>query len=639
MAKIHQLSSQEIQKIAAGEVIDRPANIVKELIENSLDAGATHIQVYVEDGGKKRIRIVDDGCGMASDDARLCFAHHATSKISSLTDLETCMTFGFRGEALSSIAAVSQVTLITKDESAQSAVQLVLREGAVVEESQVSANKGTDLSVSDLFYTIPARKKFLKTKETEWRHILHMVQAYCLDYPTIHFELFAEGESMINCPRADTLETRATQLWDYDMSHAMIPVSLENAHKNISVKGLISHHHFARYDRSSMFMFVNSRWIKNASLSKAILKGYANVLPPARYPVVALTITVDPQEVDINIHPRKEEVKFLHPHTVESLVQEAVKKALEGHMSRRLGAQETQVPVDKPVSCAAYEPIREKSYATPFVSSIQRNFEVPAQDICEPTIEQSIKQPFTPSPSVSLPEEPAFKDEVMVQSVSVTVEPQEENLTIAPVIKEQEEPVNLIGQYKNTYILLEHEDGLMVIDQHAAHERILYERFTQRFEDVATIKLMFPIIITLTQSDRKLLESYMHIFNAYGIQMEPFGKQEFIVTATPVNLQRVNIADIVKEYLGELSSHDSMQEDDLDKRLHHNLQALMACKAAVKAGDVLDAMQMKQLIQDLRKTDNNLTCPHGRPTTWLLGCHEIEKKFKRDYKSNSKNFE
>ncbi|HML19738.1 MAG TPA: DNA mismatch repair endonuclease MutL [Candidatus Dependentiae bacterium] len=638
MAKIHQLSSQEIQKIAAGEVIDRPANIVKELIENSLDAGATHIQVYVEDGGKKLIRIVDNGCGMASDDARLCFLHHATSKISSLTDLETCTTFGFRGEALSSIAAVSHVTLITKEESAQSAVQLILREGAVIEESQTSANKGTDLSVSDLFYTIPARKKFLKTKETEWRHILQMVQAYCLDYPAIHFELFSEGESMINCPRTDSLEIRATQLWDYDMSHAMIPVSLENAQKNISVKGLISHHHFARYDRSSMFMFVNSRWIKNPSLSKAILKGYAHVLPPARYPAVALAITLDPQEVDINIHPRKEEVKFLHPHTIETLVQEGVKKALEAHMSRRLGAQKTQAPVDEAVACTSYEPVREKSYATSFISSIQRSFEVPSRDIFEPNIEP-VKQTFSPSLSVSLPEEPAFEDEVVAQPVSAAVEPQEENLTIAPIEKEQEEPVNLIGQYKNTYILLEHEDGLMVIDQHAAHERILYERFAKRFQDIATIKLMFPIIITLTQSDRKLLESYMHVFNAYGIQMEPFGKQEFIVTATPVNLQRVNIADIVKEYLGELSSHDSMQADDLDKRLHYQLQALMACKAAVKAGDVLDAVQMKQLIQDLRKTDNNLTCPHGRPTTWLLDCHELEKKFKRDYKSNPKNFE
>jgi DNA mismatch repair protein MutL len=637
MAKIHQLSPQEIQKIAAGEVIDRPANIVKELIENSLDAGATHIQVYVEDGGKKLIRVVDNGFGMDCDDARLCFLHHATSKIASLTDLETCMTFGFRGEALSSIAAVSHVTLVTKEESAQSAVQLVLREGAVIEESQTSANKGTDLSVSDLFYTIPARKKFLKTKETEWRHIVHMVQAYCLDYPAIHFELFSEGESILNCPVADSLEMRVAQLWDYDMSHAMIPVLLENAHKNISVQGLISHHHVARYDRSSMFMFVNSRWIKNPSLSKAILKGYANVLPPARYPVVALAITLDPQEVDINIHPRKEEVKFLHPHMVESLVQEAVKKALEDHMSRRLGAQETQLPADEPVLYTAYEPVREKSYATPCISSIQRDFSTPAKNIFEQHTEQV--KTCTASPSVSIPQEPAFKDEITTQPISATVEPQEENLTIAPVDQEQEEAINIIGQYKNTYILLGHEDGIMVIDQHAAHERILYERFAQRFEDVATIKLMFPIIITLTQSDRKLLESYMHVFNAYGIHMEPFGKQEFIVTATPVNLQRVNITDIVREYLGYLSSSDHTQSDDLDIHLQHSLQALMACKAAVKAGDVLDVVQMKHLIQDLRNTDNNLTCPHGRPTTWLLDYHEIEKKFKRDYRSVPKNFE
>jgi DNA mismatch repair protein MutL len=637
MAKIHQLSSQEIQKIAAGEVIDRPANIVKELIENSLDAGATRIQIYVEDGGKKLIRIVDNGCGMDCDDARICFLHHATSKISSLTDLETCTTFGFRGEALSSIAGVSQVTLITKEESAQYATQLVLSEGVLVNESQVSANKGTDVAVSELFYTIPARKKFLKTKETEWRHILHMVQAYCVDYPAIHFELFSEGESILNCPVADSLETRVAQLWDYDMSHAMIPVSLENARANISVKGLISHHHFARYDRSNMFMFVNSRWVKNPSLSKAILKGYANVLPPARYPAVVLAITIDPQQVDINIHPRKEEIKFLHPHMVESLVQDAIKKALEEHVSRRLGAQETQVSVDEPVWYTAYEPLREKSYATPCTSSIQRDLRTSAKNIFEQHTEQV--ETFTESSLVSIPQEPPFKYEVPVQSISATVKPHEENLTIVSGAQEQEESVNIIGQYKNTYILLEHEDGILVIDQHAAHERILYERFVQRFEGVATIKLMFPIIITLTQSDRKLLESYMHVFHAYGIHMEPFGKQEFIVTATPVNLQRVNITDIIKEYLGCLSSSDHRQSADLDIHLQHSLQTLMACKAAVKAGDLLNVAQMKQLIQDLRRTDNNLTCPHGRPTTWLLDYHEIEKKFKRDYRSTPKNFE
>lgn len=609
MPKIHQLSLQEIQKIAAGEVIDRPANIVKELVENSLDAGATHIKIYIEDGGKKLIRVIDNGCGMAPDDAKLCFVHHATSKITTLHDLEQCSTFGFRGEALSSIASVSHVTIVTKEEMAQFGTQLVRADGAITDESIVSANMGTDMTIADLFYAIPARKKFLKTRETEWRQILHLVQAYCLEYRTIHFELFSEGDSIINCPPTESLASRIVQVWDYDMSNAMIPVSTIDQGKDIAIEGLISHHHYAKYDRSSIFLFVNRRWIKNQHLCKALLKGYANVLPPARYPAAAISITIDPTTVDINIHPRKEEVKFLHPQIVESLIYDCVKKALEEYVSKKLRPQQQeQEPLHSSFSPG---PIARRS--TPDIMPMPR---------C-----------IAPIQAIEVPQEPAFIEEPQSSPSFEQTTPViwEENLSMSEAQIQSALAPTIIGQYKNTYIMIEHEDGLVLIDQHAAHERILYEQFAMNFQDIATVKNMFPTLINLSAEDQKLLAPHMGILNAHGIQIEPFGKNQLIVSSTPVHLTHVDMNDFVRQFISRLNV--DTQQTDLYEHLNDQLRALMACKAAVKAGDTLSMLQMKKLVADLASTENNLTCPHGRPTSWTVEHREIEKKFKRDYRS------
>ena len=602
MPKIHQLSLQEVQKIAAGEVIDRPANIVKELVENSLDAGATHIKICIEDGGKKLIRVIDNGCGMEPEDAKLCFAHHATSKITTLHDLEQCATFGFRGEALSSIASVSQIILVTKEEIAQFGTKLVLVDGVIIDESIVSANMGTDITIADLFYTIPARKKFLKTRDTEWRQILHLVQAYCLEYQRIHFELFSEGDSIINCPPTESLLSRVAQIWDYDMSNAMMPVSIADTSKQIAIEGLISHHHYAKYDRSSIFMFVNHRWIKNAHLCKAVLKGYANVLPPARYPVAALSITIDSSTVDINVHPRKEEVKFLHPQTVESLVTDCVKKALEESVSKKL---------------APKQPGPEYVY-NPYRSFIPGVTVATAEAI----------------PPIEFPQAPAFIDEppIIQRTQSHTSAPApQENLSIAHIEVQNDLQPTIIGQYKNTYIMIEHEDGLLLIDQHAAHERILYEQFATRFHEIATVKNLFPAMINITADDLALLEPHLGILHAHGIHVEPFGKNQLIVSSTPVHLTHIDMPDLVKQFISWLATDN--QQTDIYEHLNDKLRALMACKAAVKAGDTLSMTEMKKIIIELRHTDNNLTCPHGRPTSWTLEHREIEKKFKRDYRS------
>jgi DNA mismatch repair protein MutL len=626
MSKIHQLSLHEIQKIAAGEVIDRPANIVKELIENALDAGATHIKTCIEDGGKKLVRVIDNGCGMAPDDAKLCFAHHATSKITSLHDLEHCTTHGFRGEALSSIASVSHITMTTKPEDNQLGTRLILLDGTVTEETAVSANMGTDMSIANLFYNIPARKKFLKTRETEWRQILRLVQAYCLEYRNIHFELFCEGESVINCPPTKTLESRIAQVWDYDMSNAMLPTIIEDPNQHIAIEGVISHHHYARYDRSNIFMFVNHRWIKNQNLMKALLKGYANVLPPARYPAGTISITIEPEQVDINIHPRKEEVKFLHPHTVENLIYECVKKSLEKRLESKIATMPN-------VRSELHERFIPNENLNTAPSIIKQPCIVPSQ-IETASIDI---QEFKETPRMN--DKPKVTQNTSLQASCVNPIPlpiqkvptHETNLTITdPVVKEFSYGT-IIGQYKNTYIMIEGNDGLLLIDQHAAHERILYEQFASRFEEIATVKILFPTIISVTSEDLALVEPHMAVLHEQGILLEPFGKNQLIVSATPVHLQHVNIAELIKQFISLL--HADELATDMYQHMTDKLRALMACKAAVKAGDALSIIQMQQIVKDLQYTANKLTCPHGRPTSWLLEHHDIEKKFKRDYRS------
>lgn len=340
MPKIKQLSSHEAQKIAAGEVVERPANIVKELVENSIDAGSTRISIYIEDGGKKLIRIVDNGYGMDAADAQICFDRHATSKITHVHELETINTFGFRGEALASIAAVSQITLITKEENNLEGTHITIEANNIINTNFIACPTGTDIHINNLFFNVPARKKFLKTTQTEWRAIQLLFNAFCFDYPDIHFTLFSDGKQVLNCPATHTIKNRALQLWENTMHKHFLDISVNT---EISVNGIISDHQQYRYDRSSIYFFVNKRWVKNHQLSSALLKGYDNVIPHGRYPIAAINITIPLHEVDINIHPRKEEVKFLHPRLVEQAIQNAIKTALERNTSHNLRKEiETQ---------------------------------------------------------------------------------------------------------------------------------------------------------------------------------------------------------------------------------------------------------------------------------------------------------
>lgn len=608
MGKIKQLSPLEAQKIAAGEVVERPANIVKELLENALDAGATAISLYVKDGGKKSIRIVDNGCGMPSDDARACFLHHATSKITSVDQLNTIQTFGFRGEALSSIAAVSKVRLLTRDESSQMGTLLHLEASQIINEDQQPCNRGTDITVENLFFNVPARYKFLKTRDTEWRQILLLFHAMAISYPAVHFTVEHDDTLIHNCPAAKSLQERIAQLYERHGSQHMI--MLENG-QSVGVSGMISNHQYYKYDRSHVFVFVNKRWVKNFKIVSALIKGYSNVLPEGKYPVAALFIDIAQDEIDVNVHPRKEEVQFLHPRIIEQSVTQVVKEALELNLSKQLQVRFDPMP-QRAMQHAFSQPSVKQLY--PDFSTAHHYYErmqkVSVVDSTKDVAHHDLSSPDLPDVQQKLQQQPF--NEPMHQT---TIDQQESGV--------------LIGQYNKTYLLIEKEDGLYIIDQHAAHERIMYEQFSNKKAPVEAVSLLFPQTITLSCEQLDILERHFALLHACAIAIERFGSDTCIIHALPVYLKAVDCSAIITDLLHHITQHASLNEQEFNERIMHALYAQMACKAAVKAGDVLTHEQMHNLITTLATCNNRLTCPHGRPTGWLLPLYDIEKKFKR----------
>ena len=589
------LSPEDAQKVAAGEVVERPANIIKELIENSIDAQASKIEISLKQGGKISLTITDNGTGMTEDDARLCFKPHATSKLLSFDDLPDITTFGFRGEALASVCAVAKVTLTTKMQDSLEGLRLTIQEGKIISEKPVAAPQGTTFVVEDLFYNIPVRKKFLKTTATEFHQVTTLFKAFCLTYPTIHFILHHENTLVYNCPPTQSLKNRVAQLFDQAaFSCAQNLVSFEE--KGIIVTGLITTPHYSKYDRSGLFFFVNNRFVKNYQLARAVMKGFGNVLPAQKYPMAVIHITLDPHTVDVNIHPKKEEVLFLHPHLVEQAITKAVSHTLEQHISQNL--QKT-APV-----------IHESFLPRSTIPSIFLN-----STITEAQRSISTPTSFFQEKNTSLNLESSFPEKIPFI---------EENLTATP-----ESSYRIIGQFDTTYLLLEHNDGLLLIDQHAAHERILYERFGNNFGKTETIQLLFPLIITISRSSLELLAPYHSLLQEHGILVEQFGSEQLRITAIPAYAKNVPVAELIQDLIGWLKENAAEPTPDFFKILTEKMRAQIACKAAVKAGDTLSFEAIEQLLKDLEKTQNCFSCPHGRPTQWLISSSEIERKFKR----------
>lgn len=613
------LPYEEAQKIAAGEVVERPASVVKELFENAIDAGATHISLFIEEGGKKLIRCIDNGCGMSPEDARLSILHHATSKITSVAELPTITTFGFRGEALSSIAAVSEMKLITRAEGADAGIELTIQESSIIAEQPASCNYGTEIRIANLFYNVPARKKFLKTDITEWRAIQMLVQAYALDYPHLTITLTHNQNSVLTCTPCTTLKQRAEQLFDQAIIEHMIEVSASDTGAKVTMSGLITDHQWSRFDRSQIYFFVNNRWVKNQKLGSALCKGYRNVLPQGQYPQAVITITIDPQEVDINVHPRKEEVQFLHPRKIEALIEEMVQYHVQEKIKKYLfhnsvattanlgtppniSIQSSHIPVQHAQSNFQFSSPRTSS-ASPVVATSP----ISVPSLGAVFAEQPFTQETAPQTANTIAQTTLFTDAIPVTAPNYTI----------------------LGQLDATYIMIETDEGLMVIDQHAAHERVMYEMIGARLTQADSIQLLFPEFISFTPSAYATLAPHLDLVQQYGIQAQAWENHQILVTATPPFIKPHASKDILQALLTALQETGDITTADAQKRINHTLQAMMACKAAVKAHDVLSMAQMESLLKQLFALENHLTCPHGRPTAWLLSRYEIEKKFKR----------
>ena len=709
MGRIQRLSPLEAQKIAAGQVVERPCNVVKELVENAYDAGATQIDLEFDDAGKKRICIVDNGSGMSAEDARFSIEKHATSKITSVDDLAHITTFGFRGEALASIAAVSHMKLITRETDQLHALQITVADGSIVHETLCAHNAGTSIEVRDLFYNMPARQKFLKRRETEWNQIHHFLQAFCLSHCMVAVTVTHDKHRVMHCPITQSLRDRCAHIWGRPIVHELIDLPDTQASNGLSISGIVSNHQHARYDRSGIFFFVNNRWVQNTALARSLLKAYQNVLPAGRYPIGCIFITIDQREIDINIHPKKEEITFLHPRIVETLIQDTVKKALEqnltglvkksvhltsgllpdGTIQRMHSFAPHQAPAwyiqnqrlsnESPVFRSVSDDIASTkggeltSLEQIPVFQIDQYGQLIESSVCTPRvipvetgIQSSLIHAFQlgklrraghlrnfstachTQQSLSLTEN-HFEE----QSHSNTISSEQKEWQTQSPNKQQEPPYTqeqlyaqaqshvqstmldveyastIIGQYAKTYILVERADGLWMVDQHAAHERVLYEAFSQSQHAPATVQLIVPHVVTLARDQLAQLEPHLDILRSNGFGVDVCGFDQLAISITPVHAKNMPLDELVRQCVSWIHEYQSYTAEEFSKVINHHMRAQMACKAAVKAGDELSQQEMVDILEKLEQAPNKLTCPHGRPTGWLMSLYEIEKKFKR----------
>ncbi|MFH1461398.1 MAG: DNA mismatch repair endonuclease MutL [bacterium] len=756
MNKIKILSEKEAQKVAAGEVVERPANIVKETLENSIDAGSTQISLYIKESGKKLIRIQDNGCGMSYDDAKLCFATHATSKINSLDDLENITSFGFRGEALASISAVSKVTLKTKlkeDESVQQdpsihttsctlmanekkeitnndlnnnwnlnqvqddnysnnllchpeldsgssnqnilnsnnhnlGIKIEYSQNKLLSEEQISMPAGTDLEIEDLFYNIPVRKKFLKQDETEWNQILNTFQAFCLSNINIHFKLFKDDRLIINAPATEKLQERTTQLWGHNfsqnlislisadpkhygalsksktrLSHEITPKPRTTADKNDDIKfnGLISNHNFWRYGKQQIFFFVNGRYVKDIELNKSLLKGYTGVLPVARFPAAFIFLNVPSNFVDINVHPKKEEVRFIKPVTVTNYLQRLVKETLDNNVRKIFANNDHSIkPFDKSISTKTTSETQDERIINNnhFIKNndfINNNWILKqvqddngkSSSACHPELVSGSSYQNIPNSETIIRNNSVLTSNDFYNSNQENHEHKLVSNILRPRVLEYEKnqttiynekkvdtrkEFKILGQFLRTYIIIQSDENLILVDQHDAHERVIYDRITKNFENHAGIKLMFPEIIELTSNQIEQIKQAQEFLSKQGIETEFFGKNQLAIKSSPPKIQNQSLKELMFEILEFIKENEKLDPEVFRKKLNDRVHAQISCKSAVKSGDTLTTEEMQKIVDELYQTENPLTCPHGRPTTWIISKQQIEKQFKRDYK-------
>jgi DNA mismatch repair protein MutL len=690
MGRIRILSDQVANQIAAGEVVDRPASVVKELLENALDAGATRIRVEIEGGGRKLIRISDNGHGMNRDDALLAFERHATSKLHSADDLLSIATLGFRGEALPSIASVARVTLDTSTGEEASGTRIDIAGGKIHRVEDAATPRGTTIAVSDLFFNIPARRKFLRAEATELAHVTALVTHYALAHPDKHFELISATHTIVSAlPVARTAE-RIYQIFGKETLGQLLPVAAETPFEHaglpdpppwkkdpdqpprqpgaLRLSGFYSKPELQKLNRNSIYIFINKRLIRDRLLLHAITEAYRNVIPPTSFPVVLLFLEMPPEEVDVNVHPAKTEVRFRQQTLVHDFVRDSLRTAL---IQARPAAGFLAALDSQPTASPSLMPPRTSPLPGPPAPA------APDSDAAAVATLQSDAEPFRLTPAAPTPVPgslpfvadappngqhvaiPSLDQEALGSTVGAIFHPDSlaasgANITshsklttyatdaaAATALVEAEQAaatlnhlgsLKPLGQLRDSFILAAGDDGLWIIDQHVAHERVLFEKILRdrQVEKIQRQRLLMPLLVDLKPDQMVVFARIAEELERSGFDVEPFGPQSLAVKAAPVGLESSELEKTLSEVIEQTSAEsDKSAQNEPLSRLRARIAASIACHSAIKVNTPLDPKRIEWLLLELAKTSHPTSCPHGRPIALLYTWKEIQRAFHR----------
>ncbi len=624
MAEIKLLSNETIDKIAAGEVVEKPVNVVKELLENSLDAGATRIVCEIKNGGIDLIRVTDNGKGIASDDCTNAFLRHATSKIHEIEDLKDLNTLGFRGEALSSIAAVSKTELITKTRDSLLGKKININGGVLMEDSDVGAPNGTTIIIRQLFYNTPARKKFLKSAAAEAATIQDLVEKIALSNPDVAVSLLINNKIKVDSPGNGKEGDAIYSVFGKDVYRALLPLDYES--EGIHITGFICKPEFNYQSRNGEIYFVNGRYIRSKTIQTGIEEGFSGFLMQHRFPFCILNINIDQENVDVNVHPRKMEVRF----SDDELIKKHIKYSIIETLSKTELIPEVSVDFDLKTETDSFD-FKINTDALSDVAFDRSFYEVKDEDVTFPEHEVILD---TKIDSVNEKKVQPFEinrvaeKEIIFNKELSELKPVDESLFDKKLITD--EPLKryrIIGQVFNTYWLITLDDDLYIVDQHAAHEKVNYEKFLRRFKEDSFYgqTLLSPVILNLSPIEKEALSVNYDLFTRFGFELEEFGDSSFALRSVPGDMFEMDYSELFHDILNELSDKGSSEVPEvfLDKL------ATKACKASVKGGMSISFGEMEELMNEMMKLDNPYNCPHGRPTFIKITKNELEHKFKR----------
>ncbi len=663
MGRIHVLSDQVANQIAAGEVVDRPASVVKELLENALDAGATRIRVEIEAGGRRLIKVADDGFGMSRDDALLAFERHATSKIRSSDDLLSIATLGFRGEALPSIASIARLELTTRPEDEATGTRIEIAGGKILAVEDFGGPQGTTITVRDLFFNTPARRKFLRAETTELSHVTALVTHYALAHPEMYFELHSATHTLLTAPPVREPSERIYQIFGRETLDQLVPMAAERRFDHagipepppwrrdrdytppnpgfLRIRGFVSRPQLQKLNRNSIYVFVNDRLIRDRLILHAITEAYRNIIPPTSFPVILLFLEMPPHEVDVNVHPAKTEVRFRQQGLVHDFVRESIRITL---MKTRPGASFLAAINNSPTASSSLdsalpEPISEMpdSESPPHASDAAPfSLAPPAVRAEDQPLPFAVGAPM--SPASGFPGLQGSANALGGFGSAVTATPAAANGHCGTLALPEggDPPPSLhslaslkpLGQLRESFILATNDEGLWIVDQHVAHERVLFEKILRerQTERVERQRMLMPMLIDLLPQQMVIFSTLAEELERNGCEAEPFGPHTIAIKAAPSGLNGTELERMILEVLEQPGT--TAQSDNLESA-RTRIAASIACHAAIKVNMPLDPARMEWLLQALAQTDHPMSCPHGRPIALRYSWKDIQRAFQR----------